>query len=226
MRRLVAEFVGTFMYVTAVCGSQALSPVAGNHLPAALAVGLSVMAMALAVGHVSGGHFNPAVTVGLVAAGRHDARQAIPYVVVQLLGAIVSAFLWYAIASARSGGGTVDLGNFAANGYEFASPGHFSLAAVALSEGIATALLLLVIAGATAKEATVNLAPMAASAALTALLLLTMPISNGGLNPARSTATALFGGPVALSQLWLFWLAPLTGAMVGGLIARFVHNKS
>ena len=224
MKKLLAELVGTFMLVSAVCGAGAIGMIAGSYLHVALAVGITVMAMAFAVGHVSGGHFNPAVTCGLVAAGRHPASEAIPYILAQVIGGVLAAFIWYVIAHAKGGPGPIDLGNFASNGFDMASPGKYSLGAVAIAEIVATALFLFVIVGSTSKGAPAGFAPIAIGFALFVLVLVTVPVSNGSINPARSTATALFGGGLALQQLWLFWVAPIVGGVIGGIIARFVQS--
>ncbi len=222
MKKLLAEFLGTFMVVTAVCGIGALAPSGASPMAIALGAGLSVFAMMSALGHVSGGHFNPALTVGLAAAGRHPWDAVPGYLVAQLLGAIAAGFDWFVIISARTGTAPADLGTFVANGFDAASPGQFAIAAVALAEAFATALLVIVFAGATSRHAASIMAPIAVGSGFAAMMLLTLPIDNGGLNPARSTASALLGGQLALSQLWLFWVAPMVGAIIGGLIARFV----
>lgn len=223
LQRLSAEFIGTFMLVSAVCGAGAIALNPGDQLQMALAAGVSMMVMLFAVGHVSGGHFNPAITLGLAVAGRHKAADVIPYGIAQVLGAAVAAFAWYLIAETRSG--PVDLGNFASNGFEAASPGHYPLAAAALAEGLAAALLVFVFAGVTDRRVPAGFAPIAIGFALFELVLIISPISNGSINPARSTGTALFGGTLAMNQLWLFWVAPIAGGALGGLMARQVLGR-
>lgn len=222
MKRLLAEFLGTFMVVSAVCGIGALAPSGAGPWGVTLGAGFSVFAMMSALGHISGGHFNPALTIGLSAAGRHPLDSVPGYLFAQIVGAVAAGFVWFVIASAHTGAGPADLGTFGANGYGVASPGHFAFAAVALAEALATALLVIVFAGATSRHAASIMAPIAVGSGLAALMLLMLPIDNGGLNPARSTASALLGGPIAIAQLWLFWAAPIVGAVVGGLISRIV----
>ena len=224
MKRLLAEAIGTFGIVTAVSAAGMLGPLASGSLTEALAVAGAVMAMMFALGHVSGGHFNPAITLGLAAAGRRPIGEVPGYVAAQLAGGALAAFLWFAIANARAGSAPPDLGNFFSNGFGAGSPGNFALAAVGIAELVATALLVLVYAGVTSSRAVSHLAPIAVGAAMIPLLLLTLPISGGGLNPARSSAMALFGGGEAIGQLWLFWVAPLAGAILGGLLSRLVHS--
>jgi len=222
MKKLLAECLGTFLLVTAVCGIGGATPAGSAAWAMPIGAGLSVFAMMSALGQVSGGHFNPALTIGLAAAGRQPYSDVPGYLVAQLIGAIAAGFAWFVILSSRIGAVPVDLGAFVANGFEAASPGHFAVAAVALAEALATGLLVIVFAGATSRHAASFMAPVAVGSAFAALLLLTLPIDNGGLNPARSTASALLGGQVALAQLWLFWAAPIVGAIVGGLISRVV----
>jgi len=227
MKKLTAEFFGTFMLVSAVCGAGALGLINGSYLHVALTIGISVTVMAYAVGHISGGHFNPAVTVGLVAAGRHPVADAVPYIIAQVVGAVAAGFLWSVIGHSAilDAGKAVDLGNFASNGYGMQSPGHYPMFAAAIAEVVATALFLFVIVGVTSKGAPAGFAPLAIGLALFAVILITIPISNGSINPARSTGTALFGGTDAVSQLWLFWVAPIIGGVAGGLIARWLQSE-
>jgi aquaporin Z len=222
MKKLVAEFLGTFMVVSAICGIGALSPAGAAPWAVALGAGFAVFATMSALGHVSGGHFNPALTVGLAAAGRHPWNAVPGYLFAQVLGGITAGFDWFVITGARTGTAPVDLGTFVANGFDMASPAHIAIAAVALAEALATAMLVIVFTGATSRHAASIMAPIAVGSAVAALMLLMLPIDNGGLNPARSTASALLGGQLALAQLWLFWAAPLVGAVVGGWIARYV----
>lgn len=222
MRKLLAEFLGTFMVVSVVCGIGAQAPSGSAPWASALGAGFSVFAMMSALGHISGGHFNPALTLGLAAAGRHPYTSVPGYLVAQLLGAIAAGFVWFVILSARTGTGAVDLGTFAANGFDAGSPGHFAIAAVALAELLASAMLVIVFAGATSRHAASIMAPIAVGSGFAALMLLLLPIDGGGLNPARSTASALLGGQLAAAQLWLFWAAPIAGAIVGGLLSRLI----
>lgn len=225
MKALIAEFIGTFWLVLGGCGSAVLSatyPEWGiGLLGVSLAFGLTVLTMAHAVGPVSGGHFNPAVTVGLCVAGRFEARAVLPYVGVQVLGAVVAAAVLAVIASGKPG---VDLaaGGFAANGYGAHSPGGYSMAAAALTEAVLTAGFLLVILGATSRQAAAGFAPLAIGMALTLIHLISIPVTNTSVNPARSTGVALFSGDWALGQLWLFWLAPIVGAVGGALLGRIL----
>ncbi len=223
MRKLLAEVIGTFMLVSAVCGAGALGIGGLSYGFVTMGIGMAVMCMAYAVGHVSGGHFNPAVTCGLVAAGRHPASEALQYIVAQVVGAVLAGFVWYTIANAQAVAPA--LGNFASNGFGDASPGKYGLGAVLLAEVVATALFVYVIVGATTKGAAGSMAPVAIGFALFVLLLITVPMSNGSLNPARSTGTALFGGALALQQLWVFWVAPIVGGIIGGLLARAVQGE-
>ena len=225
LKKFSAEAIGTFMIVSAVCGAGAPGLGSAGVPVVALAAGLATMAMMYAAGHVSGGHFNPVVTIGLAAAGRHHTTTLVAYVVAQVVGAVAAAFVWYVIAiEVADPSKLLPAGNFGSNGFDNASPGHFNLAGVAVTEVLATALLVFVFAGATAKRAAHGFAPLAVGAIMVALLIITIPISNGALNPARSTATALFGGTLAISQLWLFWLTAFVGAVLGGLMARWVNS--
>lgn len=226
MQRLLSEFLGTFMLVSAVCGAALFSaPTPGNGaglVGVALAVGISVSAMAYAVGHISGAHFNPAVTCGLWAAGRFSLRDMPGYIIAQTLGGICAAALFFYVAAGRP---DVSIGNFASNGYGSESPAQFALVSVLVIEIVLTALFLVVICGATSSYAPNEFAPIAIGLALAAFHLMAIPVSNASLNPARSTATALFGGPAALNQLWLFWIAPITGGVLGGIIARALARE-
>ena len=220
--RLLAEFAGTFWLVLGGCGSAVLAagfPEVGiGFAGVALALGLTVLTMAYAVGHISGAHFNPAVTIGLWAGGRFPAGEIFPYVVSQVLGAIAGAGVLYLIASGAPG---FDLaGGFASNGYGEHSPGGYGLTAGLVSEVVMTLVFLVVILGATDKRAPAGFAPIAIGLALTLIHLISIPVTNTSVNPARSTGPALFAGGWALSQLWLFWVAPIAGAVLGGLIYR------
>jgi aquaporin Z len=221
-RKVAAEFFGTFWLVFGGCGSAVLAatfPITGiGFAGVALAFGLSVVTMAYAVGHISGGHFNPAVTVGLYAGGRVPASDLLPYILAQVAGAIVAAFVLYLIASGKTG---FDLGaGFAANGYGEHSPGGYSLFAGLVAELVLTFMFLFVIMGATDSRAPAALAPLAIGLALTLIHLVGIPVTNTSVNPARSTGPAIFVGGWALAQLWLFWLAPIVGGALGGISYR------
>jgi aquaporin Z len=221
-KRLLAEFFGTFWLVFGGCGSAVLAaafPGLGiGFAGVALAFGLTVLTMAYAVGYISGAHFNPAVTVGCFAAGRFPAKDVVPYIVTQVIGGIVAGGVLFVIASGKPGF-DVALG-FATNGYGEHSPGGFSLAAAAVAEFVLTAFFLIVILGVTHKRAPVGFAPLAIGLALTLIHLISIPVTNTSVNPARSTGVAVFQGGWALSQLWLFWVVPLLGGAVGGWVHR------
>ncbi|EXU76476.1 aquaporin Z [Erwinia mallotivora] len=223
MKKLFAEFTGTFVLVFGGCGSAVLAaafPQLGiGFVGVALAFGLTVLTMAYAVGHISGGHFNPAVTLGLWAGGRFPTSQIIGYVAAQVLGGLAAAGVLYVIASGQTGFDASASG-FAANGYGEYSPGGFSLLSGMVTEGILTAVFLIVIHGATDKRAAAGFAPIAIGLALTLIHLISIPVTNTSVNPARSTAVAIFQGSWALSQLWMFWLMPIVGGVAGGLIYR------
>lgn len=223
MRKLMAEFLGTFVLVLGGCGSAVLAagwPELGiGFTGVALAFGLTVLTMAYAVGHISGGHFNPAVTLGLWAGGRFSLAQVIPYIAAQVLGAIAASCVLYLVASGKPGFDAVASG-FAANGYGEHSPGGYSLEACMLIEAVLTAIFLIVIMSATDKRAPAGFAPIAIGLALTLIHLISIPVTNTSVNPARSTGVALFQGDWALNQLWMFWLIPLAGGVVGGLLYR------
>ena len=228
MKQYAAESVGTFWLVLGGCGSAVLAaafPDVGiGLLGVSLAFGLSVLTMAYAIGHISGCHLNPAVSLGLCAGGRFPASQLAPYVAAQLLGAIAAAAVLYGIASGREG---FDLAaGFASNGYGAHSPGGYSLGAAALCEVVMTAVFLFVILGATDSRAPQGLAPVAIGLCLTLIHLVSIPVTNTSVNPARSTGVALFAGGWALSQLWLFWLAPLVGAVIGAFAYRGVGDEA
>lgn len=222
-RVLAAEAVGTFALVSAVCGSALFSAPSAGLVAVAFAVGISVLAMAYAVGHISGAHFNPAVTLGLVAAGRFDSGRAIPYIVAQCVGGVAAAIVFYLILSGAVGGGKWN--SFTAISNTYGGPGQFGLGAVFLMELVITALFLIVIVSTTSRRAPAGFAPLAIGLALTLFHLMSIPVSNASLNPARSLATAVFGGVGALSQLWLFWVAPILGAVIGGVIARYLQEE-
>ena len=226
-QRLTAEFLGTLWLVLGGCGSAVLAaafPAVGiGLLGVSFAFGLSVLTMAYAVGHVSGGHFNPAVTVGLCTARRFLARDIIPYVLAQLAGAIVAAGILFVIASGKAGF-NVNSG-FAANGYEAYSPGGYSLVAALVAEVVMTFFFLTVILGATNKRAPQAMAGVAIGLALTLIHLVTIPVTNTSVNPARSTGQAIFVGGWAIKQLWLFWFAPIVGAALAGVSYRFLAEE-
>ncbi|WP_312464585.1 aquaporin Z [Pantoea endophytica] len=229
MKRLVAETLGTFVLVLGGCGSAVLAaafPQLGiGFAGVALAFGLTVLIMAFAVGHISGGHFNPAVTIGLTVGGRFPAAQAVPYIIAQLVGAIAAAGVLYLIASGKAGFDAVASG-FASNGYGEHSPGGFSLQAGMIAELVLTAVFLIVIMGATDKRAPAGFAPIAIGLALTLIHLVSIPVTNTSVNPARSSGVAIFQGGWALEQLWMFWLLPIIGAAIGGAIYRFALEKA
>ena len=224
-KRLGAEFLGTAWLVFGGCGSAVLAaafPELGiGFVGVSLAFGLTVLTMAYAVGHVSGGHFNPAVTVGLWAGGRFKAAEILPYWVAQLLGAVAGAFVLSLIAGGKTGFDLVGSG-FAANGYAEHSPGGYSLVAGFVAEVVLTFFFLLVILGSTDRRAPAGFAPIAIGLALTLVHLVGIPVTNTSVNPARSTAPALFVGGWALGQLWLFWLAPIVGAAAAGVAGRWL----
>ena len=221
-KKVMAEFFGTFWLVFGGCGSAVLAAAFPNtgigFAGVALAFGLTVLTMAYAVGHISGGHFNPAVTIGLWAGGRTPASNLLPYILAQLVGAIAAAAVLYLIASGKTG---FDLaGGFASNGYGAHSPGGYSLAACLVAELVLTFMFLFVIMGATDSRAHGALAPLAIGLTLTLIHLISIPVTNTSVNPARSTGPAIFVGGWALAQLWLFWLAPIVGGAAGGYAYR------
>lgn len=221
-KRTAAEFLGTFWLVFGGCGSAVLAaafPQLGiGFAGVALAFGLTVVTMAYAVGHISGGHFNPAVSIGLLAGGRFAARDFIPYVIAQVLGAIAAGGVLYLIASGKSGF-DVSAG-FASNGYGALSPGGYSLTAALVAEIVLTAFFVLIIMGATDGRAPAGFAPLAIGLALTLIHLISIPVTNTSVNPARSTGVAVFAGGAHLAQLWAFWVAPLIGGAIGGVLYR------
>lgn len=225
VRRIAAESFGTFWLVFGGCGAAVLAatfPHTGiGFMGVAFAFGLTVLTMAYAVGHISGGHFNPAVTVGLWSAGRFASDMVIPYIVAQVIAAIVAAGVLYVIASGQPGW---IAGSFASNGYGDFSPGKYGLGAAALTEFLATFFFLFIIIGSTSKGAAAGFAGIPIGLGLTLIHLVTIPVTNTSVNPARSTGPALFAGGAHISQLWLFWLAPLAGAFVAGLLARWLYD--
>jgi aquaporin Z len=225
-RRLTAEFFGTFWLVFGGCGAAVISagyPTLGiGFLGVALAFGLTVLSMAYAVGFVSGGHFNPAVTLGLWAAGRCANKHVIPYIVVQVLGAVLAAAALYWIASNKTGWVP---GGFASNGYGDLSPGKYGMAGCFATEFLLTFFFLFIIIGTTSKGAAIGFAGIPIGLALTLIHLISIPITNTSVNPARSTGPALFAGGPYIQQLWLFWLAPIAGAMLAGVVGRWLHSS-
>ena len=225
-KKLFAEFFGTFWLVFGGCGS-ALFAASVNlgigYFGVALAFGLTVLTMAFAVGHISGGHFNPAVTLGLVAGGRFSAKEAIPYIISQVIGGLLAGAALYLIASGKAGFDAT--AGFASNGYGEHSPEGYSMAAVFIAEALLTGFFLLVIHGATDKRAPAGFAPIAIGLCLTLIHLVSIPVSNTSVNPARSSAVAFFQGSWAVDQLWLFWVAPIVGGIIGGLIYRVLLEK-
>ena len=225
-RKLAAEAIGTFWLTFGGCGSAVIAaafPQVGIGLVGvSLAFGLTVLTMAYAIGHISGCHLNPAVTVGLVAGGRFPAKDAISYIVAQVLGAVVGAGVLYLIASGAPG---FELAKgFAANGYGEHSPGHYSLISGLIAEIVLTMMFLFIIMGSTHGKAPAGFAPIAIGLGLTLIHLISIPVTNTSVNPARSTGPALFVGGWALAQLWLFWLAPLAGGTLGGIIYRWLSE--
>jgi aquaporin Z len=223
IRKIAAEFFGTFWLVFGGCGSAVLAaafPELGiGFTGVSLAFGLTVLTMAYAVGGISGGHFNPAVSLGLALANRFSWKDLIPYWIAQLVGAIAAAAVLYAVASGKAGWSA---GSFASNGFGDLSPGGYSMQAALLIEIVLTAGFLIVILGSTAKAAHSGFAPIAIGLALTLIHLISIPVTNTSVNPARSTGVALFAETAALGQLWLFWIAPLAGAAIGALIWRLI----
>lgn len=224
-RRLGAEALGTFWLTFGGCGSAVLAaafPQLGiGFVGVSIAFGLTVLTMAYAVGHISGGHFNPAVTIGLTVGGRFNVGDLLPYVVAQLAGAVAAAAVLLLIASGKPG---FEIGGFASNGFGELSPGKYGLLACFLTETVLTAFFLLVILGSTSARAPAGFAPIAIGLALTLIHLISIPVTNTSVNPARSTGPALFAGGAHLAQLWLFWIAPILGAAIGGLVHRWLDG--
>ncbi|OTP65772.1 Aquaporin Z [Caballeronia sordidicola] len=218
-QRLGAEMFGTFWLVLGGCGSAVLAagfPQLGiGFAGVSLAFGLTVLTMAYAIGHISGCHLNPAVSVGLTVAGRFPVRDLAPYIVAQVIGGILGAYVLYVIAS---GSPTFELGGFATNGFGDQSPGHYSMMAALVCEVVMTFFFLFVILGATDSRAPAGFAPIAIGLCLTLIHLISIPVTNTSVNPARSTGPALFVGGAAVEQLWLFWVAPIIGAIIAGVV--------
>ena len=227
MKQYGAEFVGTFWLVLGGCGSAVLAaafPEVGiGLLGVSLAFGLTVLTMAFAIGHISGCHLNPAVSVGLCVGGRFPAKQLLPYIVAQVLGAIAAGGVLYIIASGQEGFSAVTSG-FASNGFGEHSPGGYSLLAALVCEVVMTAMFLIVIMGATDERAPAGLAPIAIGLCLTLIHLISIPVTNTSVNPARSTGVAVFVGGWAVAQLWLFWVAPIVGGALGAIIYKVIGS--
>ncbi len=225
-KKLGAEFIGTFWLVLGGCGAAVL--VAGfpemgiGFIGVSLAFGLTVLTMVYAVGHISGGHFNPAVSLGLWTAGKFETKELLPYIVAQVIGGIAGAAVLYLVASGQVG---FEAGGFASNGYGELSPGKYNLVSVVTMEVVMTFMFLFIILGATDERAPAGFAGIAIGLGLTLIHLVSIPISNTSVNPARSTAAALFADTAALSQLWVFWIAPIVGAILAGLVWKFFASK-
>ncbi|MCV6825132.1 MULTISPECIES: aquaporin Z [Halocynthiibacter] len=226
LKKLSAEFFGTFWLVFGGCGSAVLAagfPELGiGFVGVSMAFGLTVLTMAFAVGHISGGHFNPAVTLGLAVGGRFSWGEVLPYWIVQVIGGIFAAAILYIIAS---GGPEWAAGSFASNGYGELSPGGYSMIAVLIIEVVLTAAFLIIILGSTSARAPAGFAPIAIGLGLTLIHLISIPVSNTSVNPARSTATVFFAETGAMGQLWLFWVAPLIGAAIGAVIWKALLSE-
>ncbi|KRG69787.1 aquaporin Z [Pseudoxanthomonas dokdonensis] len=234
-KKLTAEFLGTFWLVLGGCGSAVLAanfggdgnPLGIGFVGVALAFGLTVLTGAYAFGHISGGHFNPAVSFGLWAGGRFPTRELLPYIVAQVLGGLVAGFILMQIAKGNAdfNNNPLAAGNFASNGYGALSPGGYTVAAAFLCEVVLTAFFLIVIMGSTHPRAPAGFAPIAIGLALTLIHLISIPVTNTSVNPARSTAVAFFAGSGAVSQLWLFWVAPILGGLIGGMAYKWLGRE-
>jgi len=224
MKKYGAEFFGTFWLVLGGCGSAVIAasfPEVGiGLLGVSLAFGLTVLTMAFAIGHISGCHLNPAISIGLWAGGRFPAKYLLPYIIAQVLGGIAAGGILYLIASGQAGFSLS--GGFASNGYGAHSPGGYTIVAALITEVVMTAMFLIVIMGATDKRAPKGFAPIAIGLCLTLIHLISIPVTNTSVNPARSTGVAVFAGGWAISQLWLFWVAPIVGGILGALIYRII----
>ncbi|MEZ9317684.1 aquaporin Z [Vibrio lentus] len=228
MNKYIAEMFGTFWLVLGGCGSAVLAaafPDVGiGLLGVSLAFGLTVLTMAFAIGHISGCHLNPAVTIGLWSGGRFDGKDVAPYIIAQVIGGIIAGGVLFVIASGQAGFDVVSSG-FASNGYGEHSPGGYSLTAALVCEVVMTMVFLFVIMGATDSKAPAGFAPIAIGLCLTLIHLISIPVTNTSVNPARSTGVAVFVGDWAVSQLWLFWVAPIIGAVIGAVIYKVVRGK-
>ncbi|RZL34002.1 MAG: aquaporin Z [Pedobacter sp.] len=225
MKKLVAEFIGTFWLVLGGCGSAVLAcnyPGAGiGFVGVSLAFGLTVVTIAYALGHISGAHLNPAVSVGAWVAGRLETKNLFPHIIAQVLGGIAGAGILYIIAT----GNGSNIGGFATNGYDSLSPGKYSLTAALVTEIVLTFIFLLVILGSTDERAPKGFAGLAIGLCLTLIHLISIPVTNTSVNPARSTSQAVFVGGEAVSQLWLFWVAPIVGAILAGIVYKFIFAQ-
>ncbi|GLR03605.1 aquaporin Z [Vibrio hyugaensis] len=228
MNKYMAEVFGTFWLVLGGCGSAVLAagfPDVGiGLLGVSLAFGLTVLTMAFAIGHISGCHLNPAVTIGLWAGGRFETKDVVPYIIAQVIGGVIAGGVLYVIATGQAGFDVVGSG-FAANGYGAHSPGQYSMVAALVTEVVMTMMFLIVIMGATDKRAPQGFAPIAIGLCLTLIHLISIPVTNTSVNPARSTGVAVFVGDWAVSQLWLFWVAPIVGGILGALIYKNLLGK-
>ena len=225
MRKLTSEFIGTLWLVLGGCGSAVLAaayPELGiGFVGVSIAFGLTVLTMVYAIGHISGCHLNPAVSIGLWIGGRFDKKELLPYIAAQVLGGIAGAGILYLIASGKAG---FEIGGFAANGYAEHSPGGYSMSAALVTEIVMTFMFLIIILGATHPKAPKGFAGIAIGLGLTLIHLISIPVTNTSVNPARSTSQALFAGDWALGQLWLFWVAPIVGAILAGLVYKFISS--
>ena len=226
-KKLGAEFFGTFWLVLGGCGSAVLAagfPELGiGFIGVSLAFGLTVLTMIYAVGHISGGHFNPAVSFGLWSAGKFETKELLPYIIAQVIGGTAGALVLYLIATGQAG---FEAGGFASNGFGELSPGKYNLASVLITEVVFTFMFLFIILGATSAKAPAGFAGIAIGLGLTLIHLVTIPVSNTSVNPARSTAAALFADTAALSQLWVFWVAPVAGAILAGVVWKFFAEEA
>ena len=226
-KKMGAEFFGTFWLVLGGCGSAVLAagfPELGiGFMGVAFAFGLTVLTMAYAVGHISGGHFNPAVSFGLWSAGKFETKELLPYIIAQVIGGSLGAFVLYMIASGQTG---FEAGGFASNGFGELSPGKYNLTAVVISEIVMTFMFLFIILGATDEKAPAGFAPIAIGLGLTLIHLISIPVSNTSVNPARSTAAAIFADTAAMGQLWVFWAAPIAGAVLAGVVWKLFFATS
>lgn len=227
MKKVIAEFIGTFWLVLGGCGSAVLAaayPELGiGFVGVALAFGLTVLTMAYSIGHISGCHLNPAVSLGLWAGGRFDGKELLPYIGAQVLGGVAGAAVLYLIASGKAG---FEVGGFAANGYGAHSPDGYSMMSALTTEVVMTFMFLIIILGATHSKAPKGFAGLAIGLGLTLIHLISIPVTNTSVNPARSTSQAIFAGGWAMEQLWLFWVAPIAGAMLAGLLYKFMSPEN
>lgn len=226
MKKLVAEFIGTLWLVLGGCGSAVLAaayPELGiGFIGVAFAFGLTVVTMAYSIGHISGCHLNPAVSIGLWVGGRFDKKELLPYIIAQVLGGIAGAGILYVIASGKSG---FEIGGFAANGYAEHSPGGYSMTAALVTEVVMTFMFLIIILGATHSKAPKYMGGLAIGLGLTLIHLISIPVTNTSVNPARSTSQAFFAGDWAIDQLWLFWVAPIVGAALAGVVYKYMSPE-